>query len=285
MESTMTMINLNEIKNLDIVKVLIPSPSQRDVINSVVNNGQLVPVHMDKNYNLIDGRLRVQACLESGKTSVGAIFIDGMDTKQEQSRSKYIMNTHRYNMSVIERSALALEATEHIDNVEHRQEEYTKLGIKHSQDDMKKFSKSHISKYKKIALLPDDVKQKMNLYEIPLNASYELAKAFGDTLSKDNLLSVLEDIKELSDRKGVSKIKSYIKGLNGGSKDEEIDVGPIKFRKNVILIDIHEYCDGNDSKTLLTDDDKEKIEEIINNIFAYLRDKENSCNNSEGMTV
>jgi len=285
MEDKMKMIDLNDIKNLDIVKELRPSPSQKEVIASVVNNGQLVPVHIDKDYNLIDGRLRVKACLESGETSVAVIFIDGGGTKREQSRTKYIMNTHRYNMSVIERSVLALEATEPIDNVENRQEEYTKLGIKHSRDDLKKFSKSHISKYKKIAALPDDVKEKMNLYEIPLNTSYELAKAFGDTLSKDNLLSVLEVVKELSDRKGVSKIKSYIKELNGSSHDEEIDVGPIKFRKNAILIDIHEYCDVNDSKTLLTDDDKQKIEEIINSIFAYLRNKENSCNNNDEMGV
>lgn len=269
MENSVVKFEIVNISNIESIKSTVLSKGQLEVVQSVINNGQLVPVHIDSVNKLIDGVLRVRANIDAGISTIDAIIVDKFESTSADATSKYIINNHRHNMSVAKRAKLALEATDDLDNADLVNDKCMKLGIKTSDDDLdksninSKLSKSHLTKYKSINGLPQDIKDKINEYEIPMNASYELGKGYKiDDLNAADLKVIVEEIKDMSDRKAVSHIKTQIKRrintkINDGVvlTDEKIDA--VKFRKTTISIDVTKHFE--DDKYSIDDLAEEEI--------------------------
>ena len=93
MENIVKRINIADISNLEDIKSMVLSKGQSEVVISVVNNGQLVPVLIDSDNKLIDGRLRVHGNINIGKANIDAIIVKKNESAVEDASSKYIINT------------------------------------------------------------------------------------------------------------------------------------------------------------------------------------------------
>ncbi|MEA2020051.1 MAG: ParB/RepB/Spo0J family partition protein [Campylobacterota bacterium] len=276
----MEKVKINSIKNIEEIKTIVLNSSQLEIVQSVVNNGQLIAVEIDSNMNLIDGISRVLGCINAGLSEVTAVKVSNHENEQNKAKHQYIVNNHRADTPSAKKADLAIAAIG-TSNDNESSEIYMKLGIKTSEDDLKKYnansklSKSHISKFKSITKLPEEIKNKINEYEIPINTAYELGKNYkNEEINIDQIKTLVDEVKELSDRKGVAHIQDYIKKHEGGVEISDLtqEISGINFKKTTIIIDITKHF-NNPKYTLkdLTDENKKNIKNLIDKVFEYLK--------------
>jgi hypothetical protein len=281
MKNQVIEFEINQINGIADLKKLVLNKSQQEVIQSVVNNGQNVPICLDEDNNIIDGKLRVLGTLKVGGTVIDAIVIPVHDSSQSKAKAQYVANIHRRNMSAAEKADLATDASGNFVDDDTN----LKLGIKSSLED-ESMSKSHVTKFKRISELPLVVKSKINEYEIPVNASYELGKGSkNQELDKEELVQLVDAIKDMSDRKAVAHIKKFIKNKssNADVNNEDVvvsDVESVKFKRTSITINITKHFE-DEAFTLdkLTEQNKQDIKELIDRVFEYLKNDYFTANN------
>lgn len=281
MKNQVIAFEISKINGIADLQKLVLNKSQLEVTRSVVSNGQNVPIRLDEDYNIIDGKLRVLGMIDAAETVIDAIVIPVYDSSQSKAKAQYVANVHRRNMSAAEKADLATDASGNFVDDDTN----LKLGIKSSPDD-ESMSKSHVTKFKRISELPLLVKSKINENETPVNTSYELAKGFkNQELDKEELLHLIDAIKDMSERKAMAHIKKFIKNKSGDvdAKDEDVvisDIEGVRFKRTSITINITEHFQNkNFTLDKLTKENKRDIKRLIDKVFEYLKNDYFAANN------
>ena len=281
MKNQVMEFEISKINGIEDLNKLVLNKSQLEVVQSVMNNSLIVPICLDEDHRIVDGKLRVLGMLNVGGTVIDAIVIPAYGSSQSKALAQYITNEHRRKMSAAEKADLAIDASGNFVDDDTN----LKLGIKSSPKD-ESMSKSHVTKFKRINELPLEIKAKINEYEIPVNASYELGKGFkNQELDNAQLWQLVDAIKDMSDRKAVAHIKKFIKNKssNVDVQDEDvviIDIESVKFKHTSITIDITKHFqDKTFTLDKLTEENKQDIKILIDKVFEYLKNDYFAANN------